>query len=280
MEKDNEINVVNLFWTVWDRKYLVLAISLLGGVIATVLALTAIPMFRAQVVITQVRDTGMGTAGSMMGQLGGLASIAGLNLNSNGPDAERPAVLESRGLVEAFVKRYDLTQLMIANSNSNSSSQNPLWFAVERFRKTVLTLHEEKLKGTTTITVDWRDPVVAARWANDFVALANELLRTRAIDESTRNIEYLNKQLPQTNVVEIQHAIYSLIEAETKSLMLAHGRLEYAFTIVDPAVPPQMRFSPRRAVMVVTGLFIGGFVGSIVAWAYTAIRRRPSIAAN
>jgi len=99
---------------------------------------------------------------------------------------------------------------------------------VERFRKTVLDIHDEKLKGTTTITIDWRDPAIAARWANDFVALANDLLRGRAIDESTRNIDYLNKQLEHTTVVEIQHAMYGLVEAQTKSLMLAHGRLEYA----------------------------------------------------
>jgi len=276
MEKDNEINVVNLFWTVWDQKYLVLAISLVCGGFAAFLALKAVPVYRAQIVITEARDTGMGAGGAMMGQLGGLANIAGLNLNSGGQDAERAAVLESRGLVEAFVKRYDLAPLI----NGNANLANPLWFAVERFRKNVLNMHEEKLKDTTTITVDWTDPVVAAHWANDFVALANELLRNRAIDESTRNIEYLNKQLPQTNVVEIQHAIYALIEAETKSLMLAHGRLEYAFTVVDPAIPPQIRFSPRRTLMVLTGLFIGGFLGSIIAWARSAIRRRPSIAAN
>jgi uncharacterized protein involved in exopolysaccharide biosynthesis len=276
MEKDNEINVVNLFWSVWDQKYLVLAISLLGAVIAAVLALTAIPMYRAQVVITQVHDTGMGGGGSLVSQLGGFASIAGLNLNSTGQDAERTAVLESRGLIEAFIKRYDLAPMI----NGNANLANPLWFAVERFRKGVIDLHEEKLKDTTTITVYWTDPVVAARWANDFVGLANELLRARAIEESNRNIEYLNKQLPQTNVVEIQHAIYALIEAETKSLMLAHGRAEYAFTIVDPAIPAQVRFSPRRTLMVISGFFIGGFVGSIIAWALTAIRRRPSIAAN
>jgi uncharacterized protein involved in exopolysaccharide biosynthesis len=276
MEKDNEINVVNLFWTVWDQKYLVLAISLLCAGFAAYLALKAVPMYRAQVVITQVHDTGMGAGGSLMNQLGGFASIAGLNLNSSGQEAERTAILESRGLIEAFVKRYDLAALI----NGNANLANPLWFAVERFRKGVIDLHEEKLKDTITITVDWSDPVVAARWANDFVALANEQLRARAIEESTRNIEYLNKQLPQTNVVEIQHALYALIEAETKSLMLAHGRAEYAFTIVDPATPPQVRFSPRRTLIVISGLFIGGFLGSLIAWARTAIRRRPSIAAN
>jgi uncharacterized protein involved in exopolysaccharide biosynthesis len=276
MEKESEIDVVSFFWIVWDQKYWVLAISLLGGAIAVILALRAVPTYQAQAIVTEVHDTGMGGTGSLMGQLGGLASIAGLNLNGGDPDAERMAVLQSRGLIEAFVKRYNIAPLINGNLNLTNSG----WFAVERFRKSVLDVHEEKLKGTTTITIEWRDPAVAARWANDFVALANELLRARAIQESTRNIDYLNKQLAQTNVVEIQHAMYGLIEAETKSLMLANGRTEYAFTIVDPAVPPEVRFSPRRTLMVISGLFIGGFLGSFGAWARKTVRRRPSNATN
>jgi uncharacterized protein involved in exopolysaccharide biosynthesis len=274
MSKENEIDVMSLWWLVWDQKYLVLAISLLGGVIATYLALTAIPLYRAQVVVTEVRDTGMGGAGSLMGQIGGLASIAGLNLGESGPNAERPAVLASRGLVAAFVKRYNLAPLINRNAKGPSSE----WVAVERFRKSVVALIDDKIKGTTTITMDWRDPAVAARWANDFVGLANELLRGRAIDESTRNLEFLNQQLAQTNVVEIQQAIYRLIEGETKSLMLAHGRVEYAFTIVDPAVPPEVRVSPRRALMVISGLVIGGVCGAFIAWARKTLRRRAPIA--
>lgn len=275
MKEENEIDIVSLFWIAWKQKYLVIAIAILGGAIAAFLALTAIPLFRAQVNITEVRDTGIGGSGSM-GQLGGLASIAGLNLNGNGPEAERLAVLESRGLIDAFIRRYQLAPLI----NGPTKFQNSVWFAVERFRKSVLEMHEDKLKDTTTITMTWRDPQVAARWANDFVGLANELLRDRAIRESTSNIDFLNKQLAQTSVVEIQHAISNLIETETKSLMLAHGRLEYAFTVVDPAVVPEVRFSPRRALMVMSGLLIGGVIGILVAVVRNAIRRRPSIATS
>jgi uncharacterized protein involved in exopolysaccharide biosynthesis len=274
MEKESELNFVALFWIVWDQKILVLAISFIGGVIATILALTAIPMYRAQVIVTQAHDTSLGGGGGLMGQLGGLASIAGLGLGANGPDAELPAFLESRGLVDSFVKRYNLAPLLIKDPKVTATQ----WYATEIFRRTLLDIHEEKLKGTTTITIDWKDPVVAARWANDFVALANDLLRERAIQESTRNVEFLNKQIAQTNSVELQHVFYQLTENETKNLMLAHGRVDYAFRIVDPAVPPEMRFSPHRTLMVISGLFLGGFFGSLVALVRKAVRRRPSAA--
>jgi uncharacterized protein involved in exopolysaccharide biosynthesis len=60
--------------------------------------------------------------------------------------------------------------------------------------------------------------------------------------------------------------MYNLIESETKTLMLANARAEYAFTVVDPAVVPEERVSPRRTLMVLSGLFIGMVVGVLIAW--------------
>jgi uncharacterized protein involved in exopolysaccharide biosynthesis len=252
-----------------------MGISLLAGIVAAVLALIATPLYRGQVVVTEVHDTGFAGSG-LSSELGGLASIAGIDLGANGPGAERAAILSSRGLVDAFIERYNLT----SEINGNSKGPNSRWSAVERFRKGVLDLHEDKLKQTTTITMDWKDPVVAAKWANDFVALANDILRARAVEVSTANLEYLKKQLTKTDVVEIEQAINRLIESETKSLMLAHGRREYAFTIVDPAVVPEQRVSPRSTLMVLSGLLIGGVLGSLVAWARDALARRKAVAAR
>ncbi|HEY2682955.1 MAG TPA: Wzz/FepE/Etk N-terminal domain-containing protein [Steroidobacteraceae bacterium] len=275
MAKDSEISVVTFFWVAWDQKWLVLSLALVFGIIATVLAVTATPLYKSQVIVTQVHDTTMGGSGGLMNQLGGLASIAGLNINGGDHEAERAAVLNSRELVNEFVKRYNLT----AELNGDKKGLGE-WDAVEKFKRIVLDIHEEKLKETTTITVEWKDPAVAAQWANEFVALANEQLRNRAIQESTRNIDYLNKQSQKTADVEMQHAIFDLIEHETKTLMLANGRTEYAFTVIDPAVPAHIRSSPHRTVMVLSGLFIGGFLGSVIAWVRKSMRRREPTAAS
>jgi uncharacterized protein involved in exopolysaccharide biosynthesis len=261
MEKGSEIDFVAIFWIVWRRKLLIAIVALIVGLAALVSALRATPIYRAQVVITEVRDTALGGSGSLANQLGGLASLAGVNINGGGPSLENKAVLESRGLIEEFIKRNGIVPLM----KINPTLPNPLWFAVEKFKKNVLDMRDDKLKGTTIITMDWTDATVAAQWANSFVALANALLRERAVLDSSRNIDFLNKQITQTNVLEVQHAMFQLIESETKTLMLATGRVEYAFTVVDPAVPPQVRASPRRTLMVLSGLLIGGILGSIAA---------------
>jgi uncharacterized protein involved in exopolysaccharide biosynthesis len=160
---------------------------------------------------------------------------------------------------------------------ANAKDAGTVWKLVERFKRTVLDMQEDKLKGTMTITMDWPDPAVAAKWANEFVALANQLVRDRSIADASRSVDYLNKQIERTNSVEIQRVMYNLIETQTKTLMLANGRLEYAFTIVDPAVVPEVRVRPWRSLMAATGVVVGFLFGSLIAWVRVRFARQPRL---
>ena len=148
-----------------------------------------------------------------------------------------------------------------------------MWFAVKMFRDSVLSIRDNQANGVIAIAMDWNDPVVASRWANDFVALANESIRSRALEDAKRNIAYLEQQAARTDVVELRNVLYNLIESETQTLMLANGKLEYAFTIVDPAVPPEMRISPQRTLMVLAGMLFGTALGTIIAFSHSMLLR-------
>jgi uncharacterized protein involved in exopolysaccharide biosynthesis len=275
MNTEHEIDLVELWWIIWDGKYLVAAITVIFTALALYYAFTATPVFRASAIVTQVRDTtAFGAEGGMAGQFGGLAGLAGIDLGANGLGLERQAVMLSRHLIEEFVKTDDVLPLLRANAKV-AKDAGTVWKLVERFRRTVLDIQEDKLKGTMTITMDWTDPAVAARWANEFVALANELLRNRAIANATRSVNYLNQQIEHTSSVEVQRVMYNLIEQQTKTLMLANGRIEYAFTIVDPAVTPEVRVRPWRSLITLTGVFLGLLFGSLCAWVRTRFARQP-----
>jgi uncharacterized protein involved in exopolysaccharide biosynthesis len=147
-----------------------------------------------------------------------------------------------------------------------------LWLGVKDFREGVLLINEDPPRGVITVSMDWKDPEVAARWANAFVALTNEVLRNRAIEDSTRNIAFLNEQVQHTNVVEVQRVMYDLIESEMKTLMLANARAEFAFRVIDPAVPPEIRISPNRTIIVIAWGMAGGFVGLVIVLMRRALR--------
>jgi uncharacterized protein involved in exopolysaccharide biosynthesis len=268
---ENEIDLVGLWWLVWDHKVLVGACTALVTLAALFIALTATPLYRASVVMTESKDTGLGGAESgMAGQLGGLASLAGLALGTGAEHPERSAVLRSRHLVEQFVSRPDVLPLLMAKAKPGQS----VWLTVERFRKSVLDIEEDKLKSTTTVTMDWTDPAVAARWANEFVALANQELREQTIEDATRNVAYLEDQVQHARSVDLQKVMYQLIEQETQRLMLAKGRVDYAFTVADPAVMPEVRVSPKRTLLVLSGIVAGFLLGCYVVWVRSRFARR------
>jgi uncharacterized protein involved in exopolysaccharide biosynthesis len=267
---ENDIDLIGLWWIVWDHRILVAAITAVCVVLALIVALTATPIYRASVTVTESPDTGLGGAEGMGGQLGGLASLAGLALGAGGQHPERQAVLRSRYLVEQFVSKPDVLPLLTAQAKPGQS----VWLTVERFRKSVLDIEEDKLKATTTVTMDWTDPAVAARWANEFVALANQELRNQAIEDAGRNVTYLEDQVQRARSVDIQQVMYNLITQETQRLMLAKGRIDYAFTVADPAVKPEMRVSPKRTLLVLSGFMGGLFLGTYIAWARVRFARR------
>jgi uncharacterized protein involved in exopolysaccharide biosynthesis len=266
----DEIDLVAVWKLAWGSKYLILTIAIVCAVLAGIFAFSITPIFRSEIVVLPVRSGGMG-GGSLSGQLGGLASIAslaGVNLDSAGSaEREAKAILESHRMDEEFIKQNNLVGVLLPNSKTPT-----LWLAVKTFREGVLTIKEDKRTGLTTIDVDWKDPAVAAQWANGFVALANERNRARAIDEANRNIKFLNEQIEKTRVVEVQRSMYTLIENETKTLMLANARAEYAFTVVDPAVPSERKLSPHRSLYVLFGAFAGAAVGLSVAYLRRARR--------
>jgi uncharacterized protein involved in exopolysaccharide biosynthesis len=256
------------FGRIWritrGAKYLVWASTIVCAGIALAIAFAITPIFRAEAVITTVRNGNLsGQSGGPLGGLANIASLAGVNLDAgSAADREAKAILESRSLIQEFIGKNDLIKVLIPES----SKPPTMWLAVKSFKEGVLAIREDKRTGLLTIDVDWKDPAVAAKWANGFVALANERLRTRAIDEATRNIAFLNAQIPQTSVVEVQRAIYNLIESETKTLMLANVKTEFAFTVIDPAVPPERKSSPKRSLYGVFGLFLGFSIGVLVAY--------------
>lgn len=257
----------------WCYKYLVLSVAAACAVISAIVGLRAEPVYRAEVVITEVQNDSMGGAGaSLAGQLSGIASMAGVALGG-GSNNEAKAVLKSRRLIAEFIQRNNLLPLLMRGSNKRAT----LWLGVNRFEDRVLQIREEKLAGTTTVSVDAPDPQTAARWANSFVGLANELIRERALHVAESNLAYLNAQLAKTDEIELRRVLYGLLENETKTVMLAKGRAEYAFSIVDPAMEPDVRISPRRTLMVIVGFIIGLFIGGCAAFVWNFARSQRAM---
>jgi len=258
-------DLMDIWCLVRDYRISVCASVVVLSIVAAVVAWSLTPIFRAEVVVSEVqKNDGLGRAGGVVSQFGGLADLAGLSLGADSADArKRLAILNSRALVEEFIKSEDLLPVLLGSAGPRRG----LWWGVKVFRDDVLNIKSDKLTGLITVSMERPDPVEAAHWANAFVALANEVIRDRDEQTAKRNIAFLEHQLDGTKVVELQKILYGLIESQTRTVMLANSPEDYAFLIIDPAVPPEVRARPARSLIVALGAVFGlmfGVMGALV----------------
>ena len=250
----------------------------IGGLaVGVVLALVLTPIYRAEVVMAPVSDAGtLPGIEALSGQLGGIAGLLGLAGAGESRTQEYLASLRSRLFTKKFIaennlipvlfeEKYDLVDgsLRLIEGEDEPSIED----AFKRFDKKVRHINESKQTGLVTVAIDWLDPEIASRWANDLILLANDELRNQAIELGEKSIEFLNEELAKTHVVEIRQSIFKLIEAQIQNIMLANVREEYAFRVIDPAGIPDIddHRSPNRPLIVLVFLGIGSMLGLLVA---------------
>jgi uncharacterized protein involved in exopolysaccharide biosynthesis len=255
------------FWT-WAT------ITLIFAVAALVLALNMTNLYRSDVVVSPAdSSSGMSELGS---QLGGLASLAGINLGGGGSKKSDEALeyLRSRVFTTDFIQRHQLMPILFAkkwdpvqHAWRDPNDPPSLSDAVTRFSKKVRQIAEDRRTGIVTVSIVWSDRNLAAEWANAMVAEADTALRERAVAQQSKSIEYLKSEAQRTNSVEVGSAISKLMETELKNAMVARTRDAYAFKVLDPAVPsdPKEHESPNRPLIVVVGGGVGFAVGVLVA---------------
>jgi uncharacterized protein involved in exopolysaccharide biosynthesis len=140
-----------------------------------------------------------------------------------------------------------------------------LWTANLYFKKSIRAVEMDKT-GLVTMTISWTDPVLAAKWANDLVKMTNDYLRQAALEESERNIAYLNEQAERTSVIGAKQAIYTLLETEINKEMIARGSKDYALKVVDRAFPPERASFPQTFLFMLLGCAAGLFLSTIVSF--------------
>lgn len=287
MQSSDDLSLLAIWTHVRRRWRILVSVTVLSILAAILLALWITPVFRAEVVFVEVTEGARsGRSGALLGQFAGLASMAGADLSGLGGASRQPkAILRSRVLAEEFIRSNDLMKTLLSDQwdeetekwRTDSGNAPSIWWAVKAFTENVRRIEDDPVNGTTRLSIEWTNPKVAAEWANLYVALANELIRARDLAQARDNIEYLRKQIELTAVVQHQQALFNILERELQTEMLANARAQYAFAVVDPAVPPELRVRPHRTFIVIIGAMLGLLFGLMVIALLTAIERPNSV---
>lgn len=267
---DDEIDLWELWETIWSGRLLIAAVAGLFTLSGVTYALLAQEWYKADVVLAPAEKKSISGA---LGQFSGLAALAGVDIPGAG-EQEPVAVLKSSGFSRSFIEDMKLENL-IMEGEAFQGDQPDVRDAVRVFNKNVRSVAEDKKTGLVTLSIRWKDPETAANWANLLVERLNDRLRNQALAESERNVAYLQREIAASSVVSLQQSMGRVLEGEMQKLMLARGNEEFAFKVIDRAVPPKQRDAPKRTLIALVSLLAGGFLGILAVFIRKAIANRP-----
>lgn len=287
-QQDDEIDLKELFIALWKGKWIVIFITFVFAVGGVFYALSQPNIYKAEATLASSSDSKSGGLAGMAAQFGGLASLAGINLGGGGADGKAIALatLQSRQFLNAFIEKYDILVPLMATKEWDRSqdklifnpdlydAQAKQWLTNEAGKslkpsdwraygalRGILSVSFSKDTGLITLSVTHLSPSIAKQWVDWLVTDLNEWMKEKSLDETRRNIGYLEEQIQKTSISDMQSVFYQLIEEQTKNLMLAQVQDEFVFKTIDPAVVPEEKAGPKRAIMCIIAALLGGMLG-------------------
>ena len=300
---DDEIDLKELFMVLWGGKWLISAVTGLAAAISVIVALSLPNIYTASALLAPAESSGGGLSG-LMKQYGGLASLAGVSL-PGGEEGSRAQLgmqlMKSRAFIGDFVERRDiLPELMAVESWDAGSgdvifdpeaydsatktwvrdveppkSPTPSFQEAHKAFSAILGVSQDKQTGYVSVNIDHQSPVVAAQWVNWLVEDVNDAVKAQDVAEAEKSIEYLKQQVANTSLADLQAMFFELIQSQTETVMLAEVRPEYVFKTIDPAVVPEEKSKPSRALICVLGTLLGGMLGVVIVLIRHYARSEP-----
>ncbi|WP_371375326.1 Wzz/FepE/Etk N-terminal domain-containing protein [Thalassotalea aquiviva] len=281
---DTPIELADLCHYIWQRKLVVFFTIVIFAFTAIVYTLSLPNIYKSEVLLAPVTEQSGGMA-AIASKFGGLASLAGVNLGSGSVDKTGLAIeiIKSRQFISKFINENDLLVPLMASVDWNQTNdelvldpslynkEDDLWLrdvappftptpseqeAYNEF-KDILSVSQDKDTSLVKISLKHYSPKLAKIWVDKIVTQINLEMKERDLVEAEKSINYIERQLEQVQLAEIKNVLYNIMEEQTKTIMFAKVRDEYVFKTIDPAIVPEVKESPKRALIVVLITLLG-----------------------
>ena len=278
-----EIDLRELFSVLWAGKVKIIAITAVFAVASVLHALSVPNQYEATVILAPAKQESGGLSDAL-GQLGGLASLAGVRVGGGSGEGQVALeIMKSWSFIEGFIEENGLAVGLSAvegwdiesneltiNHNvydveSNSwLVQKPTSWALFNSFSSRVSIRPHGNSGLLSISIEHYSPHVAKEWLDLYVVAINKHMQARQVAKVTNNIEYLEAQIEKTSITQMQEVFYTIIEDQIKSQMLAKASPEYAFTAVSPSMVPVEKSQPKRATISIFGTLSGGILSILL----------------
>ena len=298
---EDEINLRELFRTLWKGKWFILAVTAASAAISVAFALSLPNEYQAAAVLTPASASSTSSLSRLAGQFGSLAALAGVNFGAQSDSDQTVFAMElikSWGFQEQFIRDNQLevavyaakgwsratNQLVldpdIYDSTTKKWTRNvrsgdgktaePNGFELYQALSKRISIFQDKKTNLIKLSVEYYSPNMAKEWVDKLVVAVNRKLQERDRAEAKKSIEYLQEKMNQTNLTEMKSVFSRLIEEQTKNLMLADISDEYVLKTLSAAKVPLEKSKPKRTLICMLGMVVGLFL-SVICWIFIAV---------
>lgn len=285
-------DIARLVYIIWSGKLVVFIAVGLASVLSIAYALSLPNVYAANALLAPAERSG-GALSGLVRQYGGLASLAGVSMPVRGGGSRAQLgmqLMKSRAFTKEFFGRRGILPELMAVRSWNATTgevildqrrydaKAKVWLqdadtdlsleptAAEAYREfsRILSVTRDSQTGYVSVKIEHQSPKIAAKWVNWLVEDVNAAVKQQDVVRAQKSVDYLEEQISQTSLADLQAMLYELIKSQTETVMLAEVRPEYVFKVIDPAVASELRSSPNRALICLVGAFLGGVFGILV----------------
>ncbi len=284
MSKQNneDVSIGDIFILVKQRLLVIIVVTALFVGLGIAFALSKANIYQSQVLLSPASNPS-NSSGGLSGQLGGLAALAGVQLGGGSADKSLLHLerFKSRVFLTEFIKKHRLKEKIYAAKSYVWETEELLYDAdrlaqfdvdaekpvsinmvFEQFIEDNFKLEIDAKTGLVALSVLHQSPFVAKEITDLLVKDINQVIRQEEISDANKSIDYLEAALEGTKVLETKKMFYQLIEQQHRTKMLASVKEEYAFKVIDPAIVPERKYGPNRALIVVIFALLGGVLAT------------------
>ena len=285
----DEIDLSEIFWAMWSEKSFILLITLIIALYGAFKTSAQPDIYEASALFTQKDSTNAasGAMSSMMLSMGGFFQGNPVT-NELGGAGQALTTLESKKFYGEVLYSKILHELAAYDYWDSEAKKDFFHEAVygaadkewkrdpttgKSYMPSVQRSHPAFLDswtiepegGAMKLSVRHQSPYIAKKWIDLMLDGLNSEVRASDIAEAEKTIAFLHQQREKTNLVNLDDMFASLIEEQTKTIMLANVADDYLFKIIDPPLVPEFTDIPDRRMMFIYYILFGVVLGSICA---------------
>lgn len=289
---ETSLQIGDLASIFWRQRWIIVASVLIGILLAVIYLHAATYQHTISLKVTPAGNS----RPSLPGGLGGLASLAGVNLPSDSSQTSFELYLQgyySREVADKLARDQNLMTGIFPKEWDSAGQEweeprsivrtvtqpikgllgipvrawsPPTGARLQEFLDKNINVNRSRDSDIVTVSIDMEDPQLGSRLLFKLHKTIDEVLRQRSLNRSAEYIDYLSRKIRTVTVDEYRQALVQSLAEQEKMRMMASSSLSFS---AEPFGTPSASILPTKPnppLVLLVGFLIGSLIGCAIAF--------------